>query len=95
MNIDLASPNPSLESIFNDPSQLITLDANLLIPPDRSMFGVKRRRTGTPNGVISSKVWTSYTRANRSLDLASHLPDYALFPPRKSTHLYLHYFKHK
>lgn len=41
MNIDLASPNPSLESIFNDPSQLITLDANLLIPPDRSMFGVK------------------------------------------------------
>lgn len=41
MSIDLLCPNPGLKSIFDDPSQLITLDANLLIPPDRSMFRVR------------------------------------------------------
>lgn len=34
MKIDLTSSNPALESIFSNPSQIITLDANFLIPPD-------------------------------------------------------------
>ena len=38
MKIDLTSPNPALESIFNNPNQIITLDANFLIPPDRSKY---------------------------------------------------------
>lgn len=36
MKVDLTSSNPGLESIFNHPNQIITLDANFLIPPDRS-----------------------------------------------------------
>lgn len=36
MKIDLTSSNPALESIFSNPSQVITLDVNFLIPPDRS-----------------------------------------------------------
>ena len=35
MKINLTSSNPALESIFNNPNQLITLDANILIPPYR------------------------------------------------------------
>ncbi|PKL26932.1 MAG: hypothetical protein CVV46_14160 [Spirochaetae bacterium HGW-Spirochaetae-2] len=35
MKVDVAKKNPSLESLFNDPDQVITLDANFLIPPDR------------------------------------------------------------
>ncbi len=41
MNINLTIPNPALESIFNNPDQVITLDANFLIPPDRSKFGAR------------------------------------------------------
>lgn len=36
MKVDLSSSNPGLESIFKHPDQIITLDANFLIPPDRS-----------------------------------------------------------
>jgi hypothetical protein len=36
MKVDLSAPNPSLVSIFDNPNQYITLDANFLIPPDRS-----------------------------------------------------------
>ena len=36
MKVDLTSFNPALESIFSNPNQVITLDANLLIPPNRS-----------------------------------------------------------
>ncbi len=38
MKVDITSPNPALESIFSNPNQLITLDANFLIPPDRSKY---------------------------------------------------------
>jgi len=38
MKIDLTSSNLALESIFINPNQLITLDANVLIPPDRSRY---------------------------------------------------------
>jgi hypothetical protein len=38
MKIDLTSSNPALESIFTNPNQVITLDANFLIPPDRSRY---------------------------------------------------------
>lgn len=41
MNIDLTSSNPALESIFNNPTQMITLDANFLIPPDRSRYAIR------------------------------------------------------
>ena len=36
MKINLTNPNPSLISIIEDPKQIITLDANFLIAPDRS-----------------------------------------------------------
>ena len=35
MEINLTFDNPALKSIFADPNQTITLDANFLIPPDR------------------------------------------------------------
>jgi hypothetical protein len=38
MKVDLTSSNPALESIFSNPNQIITLDANFLIPPDRSKY---------------------------------------------------------
>ncbi len=38
MRIDATSPNPALVSILKHPDQIITLDANFLIPPDRSRF---------------------------------------------------------
>lgn len=38
MEIDLTSSNPALESIISNPNQVITLDANFLIPPDRSRY---------------------------------------------------------
>lgn len=41
MYIDLTSANPALGGIFDDPNQVITLDANFLIPPDRSNHGIK------------------------------------------------------
>lgn len=41
MNVDLTSSNPALISILGDPNQVITLDANFLIPPDRSRYGVR------------------------------------------------------
>lgn len=36
MKINLTHPNPALISIIENPKQMITLDANFLIPPDRS-----------------------------------------------------------
>lgn len=36
LKVNLTSPNPALQSIFSNPNQMITLDANFLIPPDRS-----------------------------------------------------------
>ena len=36
MKINLKEANLSLISIFNNPNQMITLDANFMIPPDRS-----------------------------------------------------------
>lgn len=36
MKINLTNPNPALISIIENPKQIITLDANFLIPPDRS-----------------------------------------------------------
>jgi len=44
MKIELAKPNPALVSIIHDPKQIITLDANFLIPPDRS--GITKRGIG-------------------------------------------------
>lgn len=36
MKVDLSTSNSALVSIFNNPDQFITLDANFLIPPDRT-----------------------------------------------------------
>src|SRR6056297_3214153 len=44
MKIDISSSNPALISIIEDPAQVITLDANFLIPPYRKRLtkrGVK------------------------------------------------------
>ena len=41
MKVDMTSSNPALESIIINPIQIITLDANFLIPPDRSKYAVK------------------------------------------------------
>jgi len=41
MKVDITSSNPALISIFNDSDQIITLDANFLIPPDRSRYRVR------------------------------------------------------
>lgn len=41
MKIDVINSNPALISIFKRPDQVITLDANFLIPPDRSRYGVR------------------------------------------------------
>lgn len=41
MKVDFTKPNPAFVSIINDPKQIITLDANFLIPPDRS--GITKR----------------------------------------------------
>lgn len=41
MKIDLINSNPALISIFKRPEQVITLDANFLISPDRSRYGVR------------------------------------------------------
>lgn len=42
MKINLKEANPSLVSIFEDPNQVITIDANFLIPPDRSKYAKRR-----------------------------------------------------
>lgn len=52
MKINLKEANPSLISIFNSPNQIITLDANFLIPPDRSR--ITRRGFDFP---LFKKVW--------------------------------------
>lgn len=41
MVVDIATKNPALVSLFNDPDQVITLDANFLIPPDRQIHSIK------------------------------------------------------
>ncbi len=62
MKIELTSPNSSLESIFSEPSQLITLDANLLIPPDRSLFGVRALPFKFFHEVWLEPVFTAFPR---------------------------------
>lgn len=41
MKIDLTHPNPAFISVVEDPEQIVTLDANFLIPPDRSWIAKK------------------------------------------------------
>lgn len=41
MRVNIQRKNPALESLFADPEQIIFLDANFFIPPDRSMMGTK------------------------------------------------------
>lgn len=41
MKVEVSSKNPALESLFRDPRQVITMDANFLIPPDRSIHSVR------------------------------------------------------
>ncbi len=52
MKVDLKALNPSLVSIFKDYSQVITLDANFLIPPDRSRYATRGF-----NFPIFKKIW--------------------------------------
>ncbi len=41
MTVDVAKKNPALVSLYDKPDQVITLDANFLIPPDRQMQSIK------------------------------------------------------
>jgi len=41
MRVNLEKANLSLVSIFENPNQIITIDANFLIPPDRSRYAKK------------------------------------------------------
>jgi len=41
VKVDTKSANPALISIYNNPTQVITLDANFLIPPNREALSVK------------------------------------------------------
>ena len=36
MKVDTRNKNKALESLFADPAQIVFLDANFFIPPDRS-----------------------------------------------------------
>ena len=52
MKIDLSSSNTALTSIFRNPDQVITLDANSLIPPHRTRYA--KRGFNFP---LFKKVW--------------------------------------
>lgn len=52
MRVNLEKANLSLVSIFENPNQIITIDANFLIPPDRSRYAKK-----SFNFVLFKKVW--------------------------------------
>lgn len=52
MKINIDEANDSLISLFNNPNQVITLDANFLIPPDRSR--ITKRSFDFP---LFKKVW--------------------------------------
>lgn len=41
MNVNIKSVNPALESLFKDSKQVVFLDANFFIVPDRSKIGAK------------------------------------------------------
>ncbi len=41
MTVNTAIKNPALESLFDEPTQMITMDANFLIPPYRQMHPIK------------------------------------------------------
>jgi len=62
MKVEVSSKNPALESLFRDPKQMITMDANFLIPPDSSMHSLKQsllsnsKLFGLYNLIISSSV---------------------------------------
>ncbi len=43
MKVDFKEKNPALVSLFENPGQTIFLDANFLIPPDRTKVGAKPR----------------------------------------------------
>lgn len=41
MKVDTRNKNKALESLFADPTQIVFLDANFFIPPDRGGLGIK------------------------------------------------------
>ena len=52
MRVNLKKANLSLVSIFENPNQIITIDANFLIPPNRSRYAKK-----SFNFALFKKVW--------------------------------------
>jgi len=52
MKVKFVQANPSLKSIFENPNQIITLDANFLIPPNRT--NITKRGFDFP---LFQKVW--------------------------------------
>lgn len=41
MKVDITTVNPALVSLYDNPNQIVTLDANFLIPPDRHLMSIK------------------------------------------------------
>ena len=41
MKVDAVTVNPALVSLYGNPNQIVTLDANFLIPPDRHFLSIK------------------------------------------------------
>ena len=41
MKVDVSKVNPALVSLYENPDQVVTLDANFLIPPDCHVLSIK------------------------------------------------------
>lgn len=96
MKINVTSSNPALESIFSNPNQIITLDANFLIPPDRSKYAKNAFDFHTfqriwldpifeafPNLAIHESVYDEFVMQSLKSYIDTNIND---VPPRLSIH---------
>ena len=95
MKIDLRSPNQALSSIFEDPNQQITLDANFLIPPNRRQskhaFEFKQFRqlwldpifASFPNLAIHESVYDEFVKESIKMYIDQKIDD---VPPKLHIH---------
>ncbi len=80
MKIDLTSPNPALISVFKHPEQVITLDANFLIPPNRSRFTKNRFDFSLFQKLWLDPIFTAFS----SLAIHEAVYDELISPPVQS-----------
>jgi len=62
MKVNLRESNPALESIFQDPNQIISLDASFLIPPDRESITNQRISFSTFRDIWLDPVFGSFPK---------------------------------